>query len=85
LGYLLNSFTAKEIASKIEAYEDRKEQEKELEFEFVYRVFNYKENKYEFYPDIKTAISRCKELLRLNPDVYAKYEKVLRVKRSDEE
>jgi hypothetical protein len=69
-----------EIISKIESYEAKKKQEKEVEVEWVYRVFNYKENKDEFFTFEIGAIQRCEEIVKNNPENYAKYEKVCRVK-----
>jgi hypothetical protein len=77
---IFTDFTAKEVVSKIEAYEAKKKQEKEVEVEWVYRVFNYKENKDEFYHSQLDASHRCEEIVKKNPNVYAKYEYVCRAK-----
>lgn len=69
-----------EIISKIESYEAKKKQEKEVEVGWVYRVFNYKENKDEFYGNVLEAKQRCEELAKSNPNAYAKYEFVCRAK-----
>jgi Fe2+ or Zn2+ uptake regulation protein len=77
---VLELYSAKRIYEKIESYEAEKKQEKEVEVEWVYRVYNYKENKDEFVDCEDSAINRCQELVKANPENYAKYEKVCRAK-----
>lgn len=77
---MCNGNSVEEIISKIESYEAKKKQEKEVEVEWVYRVFNYKENKDEFFTFEIGAIQRCEEIVKNNPENYAKYEKTCRAK-----
>jgi hypothetical protein len=76
-----SNMSTKEIISKIESYEAKKKQEKEVEVEWVSRVFNKKENKNEFYYDMGDAEQRCIELVKNGEQEYATFETVCRLKK----
>jgi hypothetical protein len=79
---LYRRFSPKEIVSKIESYEAKKKQEKEVEVEWVYKVYDFFGNTEVVY-DEDTAIERCEELAKANPDKFSWYDNICRVKNEE--
>jgi hypothetical protein len=81
---IFTDFTAEEVVSKIESYEAKKKQEKEVEVEWVWKVYNPAEDSDEYYTTEDEAMARCERLEKLwsaiYPEMMTKYEKVCRIK-----
>jgi hypothetical protein len=81
---LFTNFTPQEIISKIESYEAQKKQEKEVEIEWVYRVFGAENYGEKFFDIEEDAIKWCEQLVKEQKHrQYARYEKVCRVKNEE--
>jgi hypothetical protein len=74
---LLEQYSAKEIISKIEAYENRK---KEPVIEWVWHIYNYRDKCDEFYTDEIDARRHCIELAKSREGIFVGFTHVCRVR-----
>lgn len=83
IDHLLDEMSAEEVVSKISKWksEHEKQEKKEPEIEWVYRVFGAENYGEKFFQTEEEAIKRCEELAKSQKTKqYARYERVCRVK-----